>query len=550
MTARRSLFRRGDPRPGAPGGGSPSPAPRLSPAEPSPRGRLEGAPKPGAANGGDAATPGTALRPFSVGELSARVQRAVEDRFPNQVWVEGELSSVGGRDHLFLTFKEGDATLEGVVWGSDAARLGFRPEAGDRVRAGGRLRAWPRRSNYQLYIRTLRRAGRGALLEELEERKERLRRDGLFDPGRKRPLPYLPLRIGLLTSATSDAYHDFVRTAHRRFPGLHLVHADTAVQGVRAVSELCAGLRRLGERRLDLIVVTRGGGSFEDLLPFSDEALVRAAADCPVPVVSAIGHEQDRPLLDEAADYRAKTPTAAAEEVIRAAEELEQETDGRRSAARSVARARFSALGARLGGLGTHAGMSAVGRWLAGQLDAGRNRRHRATAAFARAVESRRKRLEAMRARLAERHPSRQLAERRERLDRLRRRLAGMRPFAEPERRVQAAGARLSPEPLRLRLAVAGEEVRGRRRRATAAARMHLEALENRHRATLRQLGALDPKAVLRRGYSVTLDADGRAIRAAAEVGVGDPVRITLAAGELGARVETRKPPETGREAS
>lgn len=542
--ARSSLFRPGRPRPAATGSGSPSPNPRPSPAEPA---RPE--PLRNETNGGDAATPGTTLRPFSVSELSDRVRRTVADGFPNLVWVEGELSSVWERDNLFLTFRDGNDTLEAVVWSRYARGLDFRPKPGDSVRAMGRLGTWAGKSRYQLDIRTLRQAGRGALLEELEERKERLRREGLFDAKRKRPLPYLPLRVGLLTSAAGDAYHDFVRTAHRRFPGLSIVHCDTAVQGVRAVSELCAGLRRLGERRLDLIVVTRGGGSFDDLLPFSDERVVRAAAECPLPVVSAVGHEQDRPLLDEAADYRAKTPTAAAEEVIRAAEELEQEVDGRRSAARSVVRARLSTLESRVEGLGTHGGMLAVGRWLAGRLDAGRNRRHRATAAFGRAVESRRKRLEAMRGRLAERHPSRQLAERRETLDRLRRRLAGMRSFAEPERRVQAAGARLSPEPLRRRLAIAGEEVRGRRRRATAATRMHLEALENRHRATLRQLGALDPKAVLRRGYSVTLDADGRAIRAAAEVGVGDPVRITLAAGELGARVETRKPPETGREA-
>ena len=534
MTPRPSLFRRGPQR-----------LPSPEPPEPAPRGRqaTDG-------NGGAGATPGTALRPFSVGELSARVQRAVEDRFPRQVWVEGELSGVGGRDHLFLTFKEGDSTLEAVVWKSDAALLGFRPEVGDRVRAGGRLRVWPRKSNYQLYIRTLRRAGRGALLEELEERKERLRREGLFDPERKRPLPYLPLRVGLLTSAAGDAYHDFVRTAHRRFPGLHLVHCDTAVQGVRAAAELRAGLRALGERGLDLIVVTRGGGAFEDLLPFNDEALVRAAAGCPVPVVSAIGHEPDRPLLDEAADYRAKTPTAAAEEVIPAAADLMQETDGRRSSARSVARTRFSAAESRLDGLATHAGMSAVRRWLERRLEANRLGGHRAAAAFGRAVESRRNRVERLRGRLAELHPSRQLTERREALAGVRRRLAGVRLFAEPERRTQTTGGLLSPEPLRRRLAAAREEVLALRRQGTGAARRRLDALGSRQDAARGQLGALDPKAVLRRGYSVTLDAAGRAIRAATEVRVGDRVRIALAAGELGARVEDLRLPGTSAEAS
>lgn len=539
MTPRRSLFRPGGPRPGAPR------VPSTAPTAPRPPER-----RVGEENGGDLAAAGTALRPFSVGELSARVQRAVEDRFPRQVWVEGELSGVGGRDHLFLTFKEGDSTLEAVVWKSDAAGLGFRPEVGDRVRAAGRLRVWPRKSNYQLYIRTLRRAGRGALLEELEERKERLRREGLFDPRRKRPLPYLPLRVGLLTSAAADAYHDFVRTAHRRFPGLHLVHCDTAVQGIRAAGELRAGLRALGERGLDLIVVTRGGGAFEDLLPFSDEAVVRAAADCPVPVVSAIGHEQDRPLLDEVADYRAKTPTAAAEEVIPAAADLVQETDGRRSAARSVARTRLEAAGSRLDGLATHAGMSAVRRWLDGRLAANRLRRHQAAADFGRAVESSRRSVESLRGRLAELHPSRQLTERREGLAGVRRRLAGVRLFAEPERRARSADALLSPEPLRARLAAAREEVRARHRHATGAARHRLHALTNRQHAALGQLAALDPKAVLRRGYSVTLNAAGRAIRAATEVQVGEPVRIALAAGELGARIEAVRPPRPAAEAS
>ena len=539
MSASRPLFPPGGPKP-ATGWRAPRPAPPPLPAP-----RAEG-------NGGGA-EPGSADRPYSVVELSRLIRKTLEDGFGHPVWLEGEISAIGGRDHLFLTFRQDGAVLAAIIWGSDARRLDFRPAQGDRVRARGRISAYAGDSKYQFHIKNLQPVGRGALLLELREREERLRAEGLFDDARKKPLPYLPLRIGLLTAAGSNAYNDFVQTAHRRFPGLRIVVRAATVQGVRAPDELRAGIRALDRRGLDLIVVTRGGGSFEQLLPFSEEAVVRAAAACSTPLVSAVGHEDDRPLLDFAADYRAKTPTAAAEEVIRNRGELRQELASRERDARLSARAALGAAAQRLAALAEHRGRTALPHHLRRQADALRLLGNRAKSAFRAAADARRERAERLRASAATGHPARQLAARSDALAALRRRLAATAPFAARERRLLGAAARLSPEPLRERVAAAREDCRRRLARAGRAVGNRLASAAARAAGRGEALAALDPTAVLRRGYSVTLDRDGRALRSAEEVRPGEPVRITLARGALGARVEevilNRAPGEPNRSA-
>ena len=533
MSTTRTLFPPAAPKP-APGWRAPRPDPPPRPAP-----RAEG-------NGGGA-EPGSADRPYSVVELSRRVQEVVEGNFRQQIWLEGEVSTVGGRDHLYLTFRQDAAVLAAVIWGSDVRRLDFRPAQGDRVRARGWVRTYAGDSKYQFHIKGLQPVGRGALLLELREREQRLRDEGLFDQARKKPLPYLPLRIGLLTAAGSNAYSDFVRTAHRRFPGLHIVVRSVPVQGVRAARELRAGIRALDRRGLDLIVVTRGGGSFEQLLPFSEEAVARAAAACSTPLVSAVGHEDDRPLLDFAADYRAKTPTAAAEEVIRDRAELRQELAVLGRDAQLSARGTLDAARQRLAALAKHHGRTALPYHLRRQADAVSLLRNRAQSAFRAAADARRERAERLRAAAAKGRPASRLAARSDALSALRRRLAATSPLGPRERRLLGAAARLSPEPLRERVAAAREDCRRRLARASRAVGNRLASAEAHASGRGEALSALDPSAVLRRGYSVTLDREGRALRSAEEVRPGEPVRITLASGALGARVEEVLPaPTTG----
>ena len=230
------------------------------------------------------ARPGSSESPYSIVELSRQIEEVIGDGFPRNFWLEGELSNVsrgGNRGHLYLSFREARVVLQAVAWESDVRHFDFNPRQGDRVRAFGRLTAYAGRSQYQFQIQRLERAGIGALLQELLEREARLEREGLFELERKKLPPYLPLRIGLLTAIPSDAWADFTRTARARFPGVLIRERNTLVQGPEAPKALIAGIRDLGRRPLDVIVVARGGGSVEDLLPFSDEAVIRAAAACP-----------------------------------------------------------------------------------------------------------------------------------------------------------------------------------------------------------------------------------------------------------------------------
>jgi exodeoxyribonuclease VII large subunit len=238
------------------------------------------------------------------------------------IWVEGEVTEL--RRHarwasVFLTLKDpADGTCVGVTMPRgqfDGLRLDLAD--GERVHVYGRPELFEKRGDFRLRALTIERFGIGAHLAALERLKAKLAAEGLFDAGRKRALPLLPRRIGLVTGNDAAAKRDVLTAIQARFPPAHVLVAETYVQGPRAALEIVDALHALCEQpEIDVIVLARGGGSFEDLLPFSDERLVRAVADCPVPVVSAVGHEQDTPLCDLAADARASTPTAAGRLVV------------------------------------------------------------------------------------------------------------------------------------------------------------------------------------------------------------------------------------------
>jgi exodeoxyribonuclease VII large subunit len=265
-----------------------------------------------------------AARPFSVGELTKQIKNQLEHRFP-AVAVEGELSNVrpASSGHVYFTIKDDEASLSAVLFRGRAAAVPFTPEDGQQVVAYGSISVYAKRGAYQIIVERMELAGVGRILAMLEERKQRLAAEGLFDGARKRRLPLLPRRIAVVTSPTGAALRDIMQVLGRRNAGVHVIVCPTAVQGESAGPAIAKMIRIAGMHRLgDVIIVGRGGGSLEDLLPFSEEAVVRAIAECEVPVISAVGHEIDWALSDYAADLRAPTPSAAAEVVAASREEL------------------------------------------------------------------------------------------------------------------------------------------------------------------------------------------------------------------------------------
>lgn len=260
---------------------------------------------------------------FSVGQLSTALQRTVEGAF-SRVRVRGEISGFkrAASGHLYFTLKDADAVLDAACWKQMASRIKVALEDGMEVIATGKITTYPGRSKYQIIVETIELAGLGALLALIEERRRRLTEEGLFDATRKRPLPYLPEVIGVVTSPTGAVIRDILHRLAERFPR-HVLVWPVLVQGDGAAAQIAAAIAgfdaiKLGGEvpRPDLLIVARGGGSIEDLMAFNEEIVVRAAANCTIPLISAVGHETDTTLIDYASDRRAPTPTAAAEMAV------------------------------------------------------------------------------------------------------------------------------------------------------------------------------------------------------------------------------------------
>jgi exodeoxyribonuclease VII large subunit len=265
---------------------------------------------------GDA--PSTVDAPWPVGVLSAKIKGWI-DRL-GTVWVEGEIAQwgvSGGNVYGKLKDVEADATVSFTIWGSVRGKMPDDLGQGDRVVALVKPNYWVKGGTLTMQVFEMRHIGLGDLLERLERLRQTLKAEGLFDESRKKRLPFLPHCIGLITGRDSDAEKDVLRNAQLRWPAVEFRIAYAAVQGDKAVGDVTAALRTLdADPEVDVIIVARGGGDFQNLLVFSDEGLVRTAAACETPIVSAIGHEADRPLLDEVADLRASTPTDAAKRVV------------------------------------------------------------------------------------------------------------------------------------------------------------------------------------------------------------------------------------------
>lgn len=272
---------------------------------------------------------GSNVPELSVSELAFNLKRTLEDSY-GRIRVRGELSRVNFHTsgHVYSALKDDQATLDVVCWKTTVPKLKIRPEEGLEVICTGRITTYPARSNYQLVIEQMELAGVGAILKMIEDRRIKLAAEGLFDDHRKRTLPFLPTTIGVITSPTGAVIRDILHRLADRFP-VNVILWPVRVQGETAADEVCAaieGFNALPQNgsipRPDVLIVARGGGSIEDLMPFNDEALVRAAAASSIPLISAVGHETDTTLIDYAADARAPTPTAAAEFAVPVRSEL------------------------------------------------------------------------------------------------------------------------------------------------------------------------------------------------------------------------------------
>ena len=434
-------------------------------------------------------------KPLGVAEIVRLAGRALDEI--GLVWLEGEVTQVSqpASGHLYFALRDRDCVLSAVMWGRDATRLRFKLEPGVRLRVRGRLGVYDRDGKMQLYADFAEPAGvgLGAAALELEQLKAKLAAEGLFAVEKKRPLPRFPRRIGVVTSKSGAAIHDIIRTVQRRLPTPILI-ADCVVQGPNAPHQIVMGMAAVVRAGVDVVIVGRGGGAATDLTAFNHERVVRTISRCPVPVISAVGHEIDLSLADLAADARASTPTAAAELAV---------ADG-------VAIADVLAKERRR-----------LDREMHHHLDRARQDLDRVTMTLhmrgERALAATRGQLGQLQHRLADLHPRARILARRAELGALERRLAAVHPGA--------------------RLASARGDHQALVARRDQAMRRSLEG----RRAALGQVGAqiaaLSPLAVLDRGYAM-VQRGSEIIRDAAAVRRGETLRVRVARGAIDVVVE------------
>lgn len=473
-------------------------------------------------------TQGSNAPELSVTELANALKRTVEDRF-GRVRVRGEISNYRGphaSGHAYFSLKDQGARLDAVIWKGTFLRLRTRPQEGLEVVATGRITTFPGKSSYQIVIESLEPAGVGALMALLDERRKKLAAEGLFDDARKRPLPFLPKVVGVVTSPTGAVIRDILHRLNDRFPR-HVLVWPVRVQGETSAEEVAAAITgfnalRPGGRipRPDVLIVARGGGSLEDLWSFNEEIVVRAAAASDIPLISAIGHETDTTLIDFAADLRAPTPTGAAEKAVPVRAELIEHLAAR---ARRLSAAKTRAIEQRRSQLSTLSRLLPAPEQL---LQIPRQRFDRACerlrAAIRASQDARRLRLSKMAHLLAGHSPQAELARAREKLKGLDARLT------------QALAARLV-------LARQQNQANARRIESAATRLEHAAAaLLARKKESLARLArlqeSLSHRKVLERGFALVRDENDALVRGVAQAPPGAALSIEFADGRVFAR--------------
>jgi exodeoxyribonuclease VII large subunit len=439
-------------------------------------------------------------RIFGVSELNSAVQRRLEEQFSG-IWVAGEISGckLAPSGHYYFSLKDATSQLKCALFKGSARFVKFKPRDGLSVLARGNLDVFAARGEYQLIVEALEPQGAGALQLAFEQLKQRLALEGLFDQGRKRPLPKMHKRIGLVTSPSGAVIQDMLHVLNRRFPGLHLRLYPAQVQGEGSIEQVCAGLGYFSESAwADVVILARGGGSLEDLWTFNEEAVARAIAACKTPVISAIGHETDFTIADFVADMRAPTPSAAAEIVICTRESL---LDRLATAqAKTLQALRYRLLKSR-----QSLEQRAVGR---------------AEALMHRAITRRSQRVDELDYQLQR---------------------CGRKSVEQRRLRWKELDQRLQLTDLRLRFARNRHALELRQQRLAKAIQAQLWNTRRRVEAAEGHLRQLSPLNVLSRGYAIVQDAHGRALRSAAETSVGEALTIRLQEGFVEASVTGTK---------
>ncbi len=435
---------------------------------------------------------------YSVSQLNAEVGRLLETAY-TQIWVEGEISNLArpASGHLYFTLKDSAAQVRCALFRNRALRLRMQPANGDRVRMQARVGLYAPRGEYQLIAEHLEPAGDGDLQQAFEQLKNKLQAEGLFAAERKKALPTLPRRIGVVTSPSGAAIRDVLSVLKRRFPALAVLIYPTRVQGEGAVSDLVAAIETANARaEVDVLVITRGGGSLEDLQAFNDEAVARAVAGSTLPVVSAVGHEVDISICDLVADERAATPSAAAER------------------------------------------LSPDGEALARDITAQQLRLHDG---LRRLFTQRQSHLAQLNRRLQSQHPGRQMRERTQRLDELQQRLAHAisQRLQQQSQTVTNLQQRLTAVRPDQRIQTLNSQRRELTRRLTQQMREQLASRRAALKAATRALDAVSPLATLNRGYAIVhSESTGEILRDVSHLQVGEHIRARVHHGELSAKIE------------
>ena len=457
--------------------------------------------------------PVTNLQEYSVSDLSSALKRSVEDQF-GYVRVRAELSGVkpAASGHLYFALKDDKSVLDGVCWRGNAQKLSFRPEDGLEVICTGKLTTYAARSKYQMVVESMEPAGAGALMALLDERRKKLAAEGLFDDARKKPIPFLPAVIGVVTSPTGAVIRDILHRLNDRFPRRVIVW-PVVVQGQAAADQIASAIEGFNSikaggavPRPDVLIVARGGGSIEDLWSFNEEVVVRAAAASEIPLISAVGHETDTTLIDFASDLRAPTPTGAAEFAVPVREDL-----------------LFS--------------ITDTGRRLALQKQS--------------LVQNRRDKLDALGRALPT--PSDILGMVQQRFDDLCDRLPRALSYIarSKESMLNRVTGALTPGRLTQAVTFHGNGLSVLSGRLRPAFGRFLTAKSDRLLSTVRVLDSLSFERILERGFALVESADGQPVSRAAALDVEDMVSLRFADGSLGAQIldgppasgGTKKPP-------
>jgi len=436
-------------------------------------------------------------RTWTVRDLVAAVRTNLEREY-GDVWVEGEISNFRAHDsgHLYFTLKDRNAQIRVVMFRSSAKLLRFRPEDGLQVVVRGRVTIYEDRGELQISAEYIEPKGAGALQIAFEQLKAKLEAEGLFDSARKKPIPALPARIGIVTSPQAAALRDILNILRRRHDTANVLIFPAQVQGEAAALEVTAGIRYFNKARsVDVIIVARGGGSAEDLAAFNHEGLARAAFASEIPLISAVGHESDFTILDFVADLRAPTPSAAAELVIRSRQEVDEQ----------------------LGGLHRRLEKAMRYQLLMARQNLTELAQHGAFARMMDLIHRREQRLDDLVNRLA--HAQRDI-------------------FEKQRRRFEALSAAVRHYDVRRVLAGMKKDLDARTTAIVSAARNSLLECRVRLERMDTALQALSPLAILERGYALVFDASGKLLKDAANVKAGDEISARLAKGTVSATVK------------